>query len=99
MVFINYPEYWHCIIGPITRIDLWEGFEQKIWGIDGPMRKYVEAGFKNLTARDAEKCISGWGIDENRMKVIEYISSVPESSKYYQQILQKIQEQEQKENS
>ena len=87
---IDYPEYWHCIIGPIKRKNLWEGFTYKSFGIDKQMRIPVENAFIDLTGKDANYCYSGWGINEDRKKILNYINSLNKDNYFYQEILKRV---------
>ena len=87
---VDYPEYWHCIIGPIKRKNLWEGFKHKSFGIDKQMRIPVENAFIDLTGKDANYCYSGWGINEDRKKILNYINSLNKDNIFYQEILKRV---------
>lgn len=56
-------EYWMAIIGPA------DPNEYKGNGADSPLRRAVRDKFNEIFGED-EVCASGWGIDEERYKVL-----------------------------
>lgn len=57
---------WSCKVGEVPE-------ELVPRGADGPMRKAVEAAFKQVTGQDPEFCFSGWGAEliEGERAVVE----------------------------
>ena len=55
-------QYWMCIIGGVPKKDL-------SWVADGPLRRAVRNKFNEIFGED-EVCASGWGIDEERYKIL-----------------------------
>lgn len=62
----NEPEYWTCIVGPITR-------DKLPLGGDLPMRKAVEEAFHSITGQWPQFLSSGWGHGESHKDAIQSV--------------------------
>ena len=58
--------YWKCMIGPIYKSKL-------IMGFDAPLRDAVKSRFWSMFHEHADVCVSGWGVDEEKFKLIREI--------------------------
>lgn len=63
-------QYWFCTIGPISKKELG-------WGADGPLRSVVKDKFIEMFDKQAEKCSSGWGLEEEMKTRLDIISLLP----------------------
>ena len=61
------PEYWLCIIGPVTGDKLRNG-------ADLPMRMTVQKAFYDLTGEGAAMCSSGWGVPQEEVDALSKLS-------------------------
>ncbi|XAI97331.1 hypothetical protein [Leptolyngbya phage Lbo-JY46] len=63
-------QYWFCTIGPISKKKLG-------WGADGPLRSVVQSKFIEIFDEQADKCSSGWGLEEEMKTRLDIISLLP----------------------
>ena len=76
--------YWICVIGPTDQNKLPSGS-------DSPMRKAVTKTFKKITKHEDQDCYSGWGNDEERMKLVQYVWCIDKDNPFYKKILEMIE--------
>ena len=75
--------YWICAIGPTDQSKLPPGS-------DSPMRNAVTKAFKKITKHEDNDCYSGWGNDEERLKLVQYAWFIDKENPFYKQILEMI---------
>lgn len=76
--------FWHCIIGTTS-------FDNIPDGGDLPMRIAVEKAYKKLIGNDADILSSGWGLTEERRRIIEVISNLERDSEPLEKIKEILQ--------
>ena len=75
--------YWICAIGPTD--------QNKIpSGSDAPMRMAVENAFKKVTKHDSQELFSGWGNDEERLRMVNYAWNIDKDNPFYKKLLKMI---------
>lgn len=75
----NTDSYWFCLIGPAKRKDLPHG-------ADFPLRISVRRAFTKMTKHDDKVCSSGWGVSEERFKVLRAVSVIEEDDSDFKKI-------------
>ena len=73
-------DYWNCIIGSIDKSKLKNG-------ADSPMRNAVETAYQKVTGKESDILLSGWGMTEERMKVVNAVSCMEKDDPIYTSIV------------
>ena len=64
--------YWTCIVGPTN-------FNELEDGADAPMRTAVDKEFNKVTGHEYDKMWSGWGANQEKADVLNYVCSLDEN--------------------
>lgn len=75
--------YWICAIGPTDQNKLPSG-------CDTPMRTAVSKAFKKITKHDEQELLSGWGNDEERLRLVNYAWCIDKDNPFYKKMLEMI---------
>jgi len=69
-------EYWICIIGATNSKNLKHG-------ADSPMRNAVKKAFEETTGHENEVCWSGWGSEQEKVDIVNYVWSMDSADPLY----------------